>query len=441
MIDVFISYRRNGGFEMARLLYEHLKSFGLNPFFDLEELRSGQFNEKIYMAIEESANFLLVLPPNSLDRCKDERDWLRLEIEHAIKKGKNIIPLMMSGFEWPKELPQSMEKLPFYNAVKMSREYFDATITKLLTMLENIKLENGTLIKSSSTEKRIKNTYFSYDDKKERRRLKIQQDLMREFDYVVYHNVKSSYTSLKILDVGSNNGDFVMDRLGSSDNLERLIGLEYDEKSVQIANDKYGKNNKVVFYKVDLEDDNFTFELENIIDEQGIDRFNVINISMVLLHLKAPYKLLKNLRKFLTDDGIVIIKDIDDGFNLAYPDENCEFSRVIEICKKNETSGFRESGRQISTLLNRAGYKKVRLEKVGLSTVGMDYEKRSALFDTYFSFILDDLAIMKERYPNDKRVEADYNWYSRIYDNLEEKFQDDAFFFTLGFMIFTAQKK
>ncbi len=31
MYDVFISYRRDGGFEMARLLYEHLKSAGLNP--------------------------------------------------------------------------------------------------------------------------------------------------------------------------------------------------------------------------------------------------------------------------------------------------------------------------------------------------------------------------------------------------------------------------
>lgn len=40
MYDVFISYRRDGGFEMARLLYDHLKGIGLNPFFDLEKLCS-----------------------------------------------------------------------------------------------------------------------------------------------------------------------------------------------------------------------------------------------------------------------------------------------------------------------------------------------------------------------------------------------------------------
>ena len=441
MYDVFISYRRDGGFEMARLLYEHLKSVGLNPFFDLEELRSGQFNVKLYEAIEDSVNFLLVLPPKSLDRCQNEDDWLRLEIEHAIAKNKNIVPLMMSGFDWPDNLPESMGRLPLFNAVKMSRDYFDAAISRLFTMLKGVKFENGILIKASGQEERTQNTYFFYEDKKERRRLKIQQDLMRDFDYATYEKVKSGYDSLKILDLGTNTGDFIMDRLGNSSNLEKLIGLEYDEKSVQVANEKYGVENKIVFYKLNLEDEDFVSELEEIVDKQCVEKFNIINISMVLLHIKSPYKLLKNIRKFLSDDGIVIIKDIDDGLNLAYPDEKGEFARVVEICKKNETSGFRESGRQIYTLLNRAGYKKVKLEKQGLSTVGMDYEERSALFDTYFSFIIEDLKIMRERYPEDKRVLTDYEWYRKSYDDLEEKFQDDAFFFTLGFMIYTAQKK
>ena len=138
-----------------------------------------------------------------------------------------------------------------------------------------------------------------------------------------------------------------MDRLGNSGKVEKLIGLEFDEKSEQIANEKYGAQNKVAFFKIDLESEDFTDELETIVEKNDVGKFNIINISMVLLHLKSPYRLLKNLRRFLSDDGIIIIKDIDDGLNLAYPDEKGEFSRVVEICKKNETSGFRESGRQI----------------------------------------------------------------------------------------------
>ena len=90
-MDIFISYRREGGYAMARLLYECFNNSGLKVFLDLEELRAGPFNEKLYEAIENCENFVLVLPPNSMDRCVNENDWLRLEIEHAIKHKKNIM--------------------------------------------------------------------------------------------------------------------------------------------------------------------------------------------------------------------------------------------------------------------------------------------------------------------------------------------------------------
>ena len=99
MYDIFISYRRDGGHEMARLIYEHLSFKGLNCFFDLEELGAGEFNIKLLKNIEESRNFVLILSPGALDRCRNENDWVRAEIEHAIENEKNIVPLMMKGFD------------------------------------------------------------------------------------------------------------------------------------------------------------------------------------------------------------------------------------------------------------------------------------------------------------------------------------------------------
>ena len=136
MYDIFISYRRDGGHEMARLIYEHLSFKGLNCFFDLEELGAGEFNIKLLKNIEESRNFVLILSPGALDRCRNENDWVRAEIEHAIENEKNIVPLMMKGFDWPGDLPESLSKLPFYNGVSLIREYFDASINKLVGMLE-----------------------------------------------------------------------------------------------------------------------------------------------------------------------------------------------------------------------------------------------------------------------------------------------------------------
>ena len=439
MYDIFISYRRDGGFEMARLLYDRLQDMGLNVFFDLEELRSGKFNVKLFGAIDDSSNFLLVLPPNSLDRCKNEDDWLRIEIEYAISKRKNIVPLMMKGFEWPSDLPETLKGLHLYNAVQMSREYFQASIDRLLSMCVNVNAGGG---KKTHMEKDVReeNKYFTYDNRTERRRLNTQQKLMRGFDAPAYDKVKEKYEKLVVLDIGTNTGEFVMDRLGASENLEKLIGIEFDEKAVRYSNDTYGQEGKIEFYRLDAEADSFGDDLQEIMDSHGIKAFNVINLSMILLHLKTPYKLLKKLRAVLAKDGTIIVKDIDDGYNIAYPDENGDFAKAIEICGREELAGYRKSGRQIYTLLYRAGFKHVTQERLGLSTVGMDSDERSALFDTYFSFIGADLKQLLEKYPDDRRLKADSEWYDSVYDDLEERFQDDAFYFLLGFVLYTAQR-
>lgn len=95
--DVFISYRRASGRDIARSLQLALTARGANCFFDLHDVRKGKFNEKIYSAIDGAKYFVLLLTKGALDRCAEEDDWVRLEIEHALKKGIPIIPVVPSG--------------------------------------------------------------------------------------------------------------------------------------------------------------------------------------------------------------------------------------------------------------------------------------------------------------------------------------------------------
>ncbi len=440
MFDAFISYRRSGGAETARLIYDNLSRLGINTFFDIEELKAGQFNKELYTAIEDSNNFIVILPPNSLDRCQDEDDWLRLEIVHAIKNNKNIIPLMMKDFEWPKKLPADMQTLQTYHGVNYNYEYLNATLSKLLSMLKGVQVKDGKVVKAYS-EERQQNLSFKYDDIKERRRLKIQQNILKKFDKETYEKAINSYDRLRILDLGSNTGDFIMDRLGHSDKIDKLIGLEYDKSSVDASNKNYAVQNKINFFSVDVESDVLEDLIDQILMEQNMDNFNIIHISMLLLHLKNPYKLLKRIRKYLSNDGMIIIKDIDDGYNIAYPDDGGEFAKAIALCNIDPYAGYRQSGRQIYTQLSRSGYKNIKLEKCGLTTIGMDYDERSALFDTYFSFIVNEIEILSKENPNDRMLAADNEWFQKNYDLLEEKFQDESLFFSLGFMLFTAYKK
>lgn len=129
--DIFISYRRSS-YETANLIATRLKVAGYSVFFDVETLRSGKFNEQLFSVIQQCKDFLLVLPPEALDRCINEDDWVRLEVMCALKHNKNIIPILLNGFQWPKTMPSGMEELKNYQALTASSiEYFDLSLERL----------------------------------------------------------------------------------------------------------------------------------------------------------------------------------------------------------------------------------------------------------------------------------------------------------------------
>ena len=133
--DIFISYRRNGGEYTAKILRDNLKAMGYRVFFDVEALRNGPFNTKLYDAIDASKDFILVLSPDALDRCVNEDDWVRREIEYAILHKKNIIPVMLRGFTFPDVLPDTIEDLRMCNGIEANSEFFEAFLQKLQKFL------------------------------------------------------------------------------------------------------------------------------------------------------------------------------------------------------------------------------------------------------------------------------------------------------------------
>ena len=129
--DIFISYRRSS-YDTANLIATRLKSAGYSVFFDMEALRSGKFNEQLFDVIDNCKDFVVVLPPNALDRCVNEDDWVRLEVCRAMAQKKNIVPVMLNGFEWPHPMPKGMEELCDYQALTAtSTEYFDMAMERL----------------------------------------------------------------------------------------------------------------------------------------------------------------------------------------------------------------------------------------------------------------------------------------------------------------------
>lgn len=117
--DIFISYRRTY-FKTANLVATRLKNAGFKVFIDTEEMHSGKFDTQLYRHIENCKDFVLILSPGSLERCNDENDWVRHEIMHALACKKNIIPLLIDGFEWPAQMPKGMHDLNMYQSMQIA---------------------------------------------------------------------------------------------------------------------------------------------------------------------------------------------------------------------------------------------------------------------------------------------------------------------------------
>ena len=133
--DVFISYRRKTGVNDARLLQQALRTRGYNVFFDFDSLRDGKFDDRILCAIEAAQVFVLMLTEDSLDKCSEDGDWVRMEIEHAIKTGKKIVPVRPSdqAFEFPADLPDSIARVAKEQISELNKEaLFEESVDKIV---------------------------------------------------------------------------------------------------------------------------------------------------------------------------------------------------------------------------------------------------------------------------------------------------------------------
>lgn len=430
MNDVFISYEHESK-SIADNICAVLERNRIRCWYAPRDV-IGDYATSIVEAITNSKIFVLVLNENS----SNSRHVLNeVEIAYKIENTLTIIPFKVDNNTLSMAMEYYVKRLHWIDATNRSLDIAIEDLTRKVASILQIDIEKKAEPTGTT---RVQNKYFSNSDIKEKKRLATQLKLLKDFDQPVYDRLVEGKQDLAVLDVGSNNGNLIMDRLGIKPEVKKILGLEYDADAVKIANEKHGTPD-IKFYQCDLESADAESTLQSCMEEAGIDSFDIINLSMILLHLKNPYKVIRLLRPYLSDDGMIMVRDIDDGINFADPDPDGDFERVYRICRENETSGFRCGGRQIYSLLKKCGMKNVRLEKSGLNTIGMEFSEKQALFDTYFSFIMEDLEIMLDRYPNDERVCDDYNWYAEMYDVLEERFHSDEFIFSLGFMIYTAE--
>ncbi len=151
---IFINYRRETDKDAAGRMRDRLVG-AFSPegvFIDVDNIRPGRnFVEDISASIAQCDIFLCVIGPGWAEakdhgggrRLENPKDWVRIEIEAALKQKKLIIPVLINDAEMPSalRLPESLLPLAPINAARLTHERYGADIRGLIEAIKETRAE------------------------------------------------------------------------------------------------------------------------------------------------------------------------------------------------------------------------------------------------------------------------------------------------------------
>ena len=434
--DVFFSYHTDSSVNIVEDAAKMLEHFDITSWYAKRDIKATQnYTEIIPDAIRGCKLFVVIINKYSADSVQVSR-----EMNIALDMKKTILMINTDGT----------------SVSKNSLIYIAGATSQMITIIEsdthtlaqemcrNIVdwfQDNGDLSIESSMGNANCKTFWDvndlefFGDEGERKRIDLQHHFVYLFAKDVYDRLLIDTENASFLDVGCNTG--VQSKMFlENKTIKHYVGIDREAAALEQAAISFPAGH---LYQCDCESAEFSDRLTQIEKELGISGFDYINISMLLLHTRNPSILIDVLSDHLTENGRIIVLDIDDGFNIAYPDTEGMFEKAVQLCFKTEYSGFRHCGRAINKFFSDTDLNDITLHKLGLSTCGMTRKEREYFFDIYFWFVLDDLQKMHNECPEDKFIKADYEWLRDNYAVMKNTFKKKDFFFNLGFVLYSAK--
>src|SRR5271163_3500830 len=148
MSTVFISYRRENTAGEARALFNDLTArVGEDPvFMDVDSIALGRDFRSVLQETTASCDLMLVMIGRNWADFKDDRgrirlenpgDYVRLEIETALKRNIAVTPVLVQGARMPapEELPTEIRDLAYRNGFELSHNRWESDVQEMLRRL------------------------------------------------------------------------------------------------------------------------------------------------------------------------------------------------------------------------------------------------------------------------------------------------------------------
>jgi TIR domain len=160
MSSVFISYRRQTAAGEARALFNDLVArLGQGSvFMDVDSISLGRdFRSELQKTLA-ACDLMLVLIDKDWAAAKDERgnirlqnarDFVRMEIEAALKRDIAVTPVLVKGAQMPaaEELPAEISDLAYRNGFELSHSRWESDVREMIRRLNLDASEQGGQVK------------------------------------------------------------------------------------------------------------------------------------------------------------------------------------------------------------------------------------------------------------------------------------------------------
>lgn len=171
--DIFICYRREGGFEIAKHIYDMLSKDGYSVCYHMDNgyIMNDYFKKEMWKRIYECKDFIVVLSPSALDITSNPMDWIREELSFAFNQDKHIIPFYYgsSPNDLPNTIPDNISYILERGCILATPDSFADAWIELKNILQSIPKfaksnENKYHSKTNSMEKGRENDSISKKD-------------------------------------------------------------------------------------------------------------------------------------------------------------------------------------------------------------------------------------------------------------------------------------
>lgn len=453
--DIFISFKNTDDegrltedSKIAELLYKEFCARKISAFYSnitLLKLGESVYKRSIDKALDTAK--ILILIGTEMDYI--ESRWIKYEWE-------SFHTDILNGVKSDGEIITYTKNINAHSLPRALRSYqncsiSDMNISSFCTFAENVLKKLLVPAASASSVSQLQTdavhsdipqspvllaagkhhkSVYSSTYKNESSRLKIQAQNSAPSDQIALDYIKEHggfHEHSVVLDAGCAYGYVAEDRFGHADWADRILCIDNNQSVIEKARQMH-TNPKMLFEVIDLESDDFSEQFRCILDKYGIDKIDIIFSALTLHHLKNPNRVLRRLRKFLADDGRIILRGSDDGSKLCYPDSDL-MNQIIQKSLTAEGVSDRLNGRKLFTQLADSGYRGIRVFSNMKDLSSIEYDDREALFRESFAYRSDYFQKAYEKDPADIRRRNDYEWMKAALELFEQQFYERNFWY------------